>query len=143
MRTSGFDGLRGVDPLTLYGIVAAGALMVLISAAMRRKFLFPAKTRVTDLLLVLLSPIVIGSWGTQSASDSTTVTAVIAQAQQSDYQAILWLGANTSGGASSQSPTTTISTPRSSSVARPTSSSSAPQPRPSDSRGPRTTHTSL
>ena len=46
-------------------------------------------------LMILLSPIVIGSWSTTMLSDSVTDTQVVSSAQSAVYTALQWLGNNT------------------------------------------------
>jgi hypothetical protein len=48
------------------------------------------------LFVVLLGGIVIGSWGTTIASDALSQTNLVSQSQHTVYNAINWLGANTS-----------------------------------------------
>lgn len=51
--------------------------------------------RVGLALAILLIPLAIGSWGTQSVSDPLVNTTISAEAQQNVYTAIFWLQANT------------------------------------------------
>jgi hypothetical protein len=51
--------------------------------------------KVLVVLLVLLSPIVIGSWGTTMLSDSFTDTQAVSNSQSAVYSALQWIGSNT------------------------------------------------
>lgn len=47
------------------------------------------------ILLLIISPVVVGSWTTSLVSDATTNTEAQAQSQQNIYSAMMWLKANT------------------------------------------------
>ncbi|MDG7008015.1 MAG: hypothetical protein JRN06_07200 [Nitrososphaerota archaeon] len=55
--------------------------------------------KVVLVLIILLSPLLVGSWGQTAASDSLTNTQLTASAQQDVYAAIQWLGNHTTSNA--------------------------------------------
>jgi hypothetical protein len=55
-----------------------------------------SRTKAGLVAIVFVGLLVVGSWGTTMLSDSFTLTQTNAQAQNDVYQAILWLGNNTS-----------------------------------------------
>jgi hypothetical protein len=86
---------EAVIPLTLMGGAGISVLLPRLNRGSQRKRAWNNFVTVI-VLAILLSPMVIGSWGTTATSDAVTDTANSAQAQQDIYTTMAWLKANTS-----------------------------------------------
>jgi hypothetical protein len=86
---------EAIIPLTF---MAAGGIVALLPKPGRRSLRTRGKNRGTILvlLLILLAPLVLGSWTTTAMADAASNTAVVAEAQQAMYASFYWLKANTS-----------------------------------------------
>jgi hypothetical protein len=89
-------------PLTLMAGQGISFLLprdTLIATTKRRSRRMGARgssTRAAFIAVVFVGLVVVGSWGTTMLSDSFTITQTNAQVQNDVYQAIVWLGNNTS-----------------------------------------------
>jgi len=54
IRTSNLGGLKGIDAYTLYGIILAGLIALVLSFARQRNLRFPKPTRIDYFLIVLI-----------------------------------------------------------------------------------------
>src|SRR5208283_2882345 len=72
------------------------AAMTTAKKRARRTSGHPGRPRSVVTAIVFVGLLVLGSWGTTMLSDSFTLTQANAQAQNNVYQAIQWLGSNTS-----------------------------------------------